>query len=118
MTFACQILPATLQQPLLPFDEAPLLWPLPEKLRAPHFVDGVVGMLQHMKLVVDDLGLRGPLLDAQSERFPHVDTDRLDTFPLPADQLATKELVQRLLLPLLAKPQPPPSHPLQQPPRR
>src|ERR1035441_609313 len=25
--------------------------------------------------------------------------------PLPADQLATKELVQRLLLPLLAKPQ-------------
>src|ERR1039458_2967188 len=41
------------------------------------------------------------------ERWEHVHTRRLDPLPLAADQLATKEIVQRLLLPLLAEPQRP-----------
>jgi hypothetical protein len=45
------------------------------------------------------------LLDAQPKWLPHVDTRRLNAFPLPTDQLGTEILIQRLLLPLLAKPQ-------------
>jgi hypothetical protein len=78
---------------------------LPEEFRLAHFVDSIVGVLHDMELVVDDLALGHPLLDAQPERFPHVYTDSLNAFSLPADQLATEVLVQRLLLPLLAKPQ-------------
>src|SRR5450756_624120 len=58
-----------------------------------------------MKLVVDDLALGRPFLDAQPKRLPHVHAYRLDPFPLPADQLATEVIIQRLLLPLPAKPQ-------------
>src|SRR5450432_1565935 len=58
-----------------------------------------------MKLVVHDLALGRPLLNAQPERIPHVYAYRLQPFPLPADQLATKEIIQRLLLALPAKPQ-------------
>ena len=62
-------------------------------------------MLHDVELVIDDAAPRNPLLHAEPERLPHVDARRLDPFPLPADQLATKEIVQRLLLPLPAKPQ-------------
>ena len=78
---------------------------MPEKLRPPNLVDGVVGMLHDMKLVVDDLALRRPCFDAQPERLPHVYAYRLHPFPLPAHQLAAKEIIQRLLFPLPAKPQ-------------
>src|ERR1035437_2330840 len=37
--------------------------------------------------------------------LPHVHAYRLDPFPLPADQLATEVIIQRLLLPLPAEPQ-------------
>jgi hypothetical protein len=78
---------------------------LPEEFCPPHLIDGIVSVLQHVKLVVYDLALGHPLLNAQPEWLPHVHTHRLDPFPLPADQLAMKEIVQRLLLPLLAEPQ-------------
>jgi hypothetical protein len=58
-----------------------------------------------VELVIDDLALGRPLLDAQPEWFPHIDTDSLDALPLSADQFATEEFIQRLPLPLLAKPQ-------------
>src|SRR5260370_39790458 len=102
----CQILPATQQQPFLPFDESPLLGPLPEELRPPHLIDGIVGVLQHVKLVVYDLALGRPLLNAQPEWLPHVHTHRLAPFPLAADRLATKEIAQGLLLPFLTAPHP------------
>src|SRR6202050_1745040 len=62
-------------------------------------------MLQNVKLVIDDLALRRPLCEAQPERLPHVYAGGLDPFPLAADQLAPKEIIQRLPLPLLAEPQ-------------
>src|ERR1035441_4836547 len=98
-------LDSSAQQPLLSFDEPPLLGPLSEELRLPYFIDRVIGMLHDMELVVDDLALRRPLLDAQPERLPHVYTHRRNAFPLPADQLGAEILIQRLLLPLFAKPQ-------------
>jgi hypothetical protein len=45
------------------------------------------------------------LLNAFPERLPHVYAGRLDPLPLPGGQLATKEFIQRLLLPRFAKPQ-------------
>jgi len=59
---------------------------LPEKLGAPHLIDGIVGVLQHVKLVVDDLALGCPLRQAFPEWLPHVHTRCLDLFPLAADQ--------------------------------
>jgi hypothetical protein len=34
------------------------------------------------------------LLDAQPKWLPHVDTRRLNAFPLPTDQLGTEILIQ------------------------
>src|SRR5438552_19102039 len=62
-------------------------------------------MLQDMELVVDDLAPRRPLLNAQPEGFPHIHARRLNALPLPGHELATKEFIQGLLLPLAAKPQ-------------
>src|ERR1022692_5077567 len=62
-------------------------------------------MPQHMKLVVNDLAARNPLLQAQPKRLPHVHAHRLDPFPLAASQLGAKVFNQRLLLALLPKPQ-------------
>src|ERR1022692_4075132 len=62
-------------------------------------------MPQHMKLVVNDLAARNPLLQAQPKRLPHVHAHRLDPFPLAASQLGAKVFIQRLLLALLPKPQ-------------
>jgi hypothetical protein len=101
----CQVFPSAQQQPFIPFDEASFLWPLPEELCPPHFIDRIVGVLQHVKLVIDDLALRGPLPQAFPEWFPHVHARCLDPLPLATHQLAAKELIQRLLLPLLAEPQ-------------
>ena len=60
---------------------------------------------EDVELVIDDAAAWSPLLQAEPERLPHVHARRLDPLPLSADQLATKEFVQRLLLPFLAKPQ-------------
>src|SRR6516165_1164257 len=100
-----QILPSAQQQPPLPPDEPPLLWSLPEELRLSHLIDRIIGVLQDMELVVHDLALRHPLFNAFAEWLPHVHTRRLNSFPLPAVQLGTEELVQRLLLSLPAEPQ-------------
>src|SRR5207245_10378323 len=59
----------------------------------------------HVRVVVEDLAPRGTLLAAFPEWVPHVLTRCLGPFPLPAHQLAAKDIVQRLLLPLLAEPQ-------------
>src|SRR5450432_1061657 len=99
-----QVLPATHQQPLLPFDEPPFFRTLSKEFRLAHFVDSITGVLHDVELVVDDLALWRPLLDAQPKRLPHVDTRRLNAFPLPTDQLSTEILIQRLLPSLRAKP--------------
>src|SRR5262249_2539288 len=88
-----------------PLDETPHLAAFAEELRPPHFIHRVVGVLDDVELVIDDAAAWSPLLQAEPERLPHVDARRLDPFPLPADQLATKEIIQRLLLPFPAKPQ-------------
>jgi hypothetical protein len=59
------------------------LFPLTEELRLPHFVYGIVGMLDDVELVVHDLALWRPLLNAQPERFPHVHARRLNPLALP-----------------------------------
>jgi hypothetical protein len=65
----------------------------------------VVGVLDDMEFVIDDTASRNPLLDTQPKRFPHVHAARFDASALSASQLRSEELVQRLLLPFLAKPQ-------------
>jgi hypothetical protein len=75
-----QVFPSAQQQPFLPFDESSFLWPLPEDLCPPHFIDRIVGVLQHLKLVIDDFARRRPLLQAFPEWFPHVHAHCLDPF--------------------------------------
>src|SRR5579862_8763438 len=58
-----------------------------------------------MEFVIDDTASGSPLFDTQPERFPHVHAARFDASALSASQLRSEELVQRLLLPFLAKPQ-------------
>ena len=50
--------------------------------RAPHFIDGLVGVLQDVELVVDDGAVRSPLLNAGRVRLPHVHASRLDPLSL------------------------------------
>src|ERR1039457_2058843 len=69
---------------LLAFDQFAFLSSLPEKLRLPHFIHRIIGMPQHIKLVVNDLAARNPLA---------------------ASQLGAKVFIHRLLLALLPKPQ-------------
>src|ERR1700679_2742359 len=76
-----------------------------EELGPPHFVHRLAGMLQNVKLVVDDPALRHPLLQALPERFPHVDTRRSNRTSLKRTQVFLEELVQRLFLPLPSEPQ-------------
>src|SRR5437763_6862601 len=67
--------------------------------------DRVVGVLENVELVINDAASRNPLRHTEPERFPHVHAGRLNAFALTAAQLRSEELVQRFLLPLLAKPQ-------------
>src|SRR5262249_11613352 len=87
----------------LPFDQIAHLPPFAEELCPPHLVDRIVGVLEDVKLVIDEAASGNPFLHAEAERLPHVHARRLDPFPLPADQLAAKELTHRLLLALPAK---------------
>ncbi len=102
---AGQVFPSTHQQPLLALDHFALLFPLAEEFRLPHLVDRIVGVLDDVELVIHDLAVRRPFLDAQTERLPHVHARRLNPLPLPAIQLAPKEFIQCLFLALPAKPQ-------------
>src|SRR5205807_10558740 len=55
----------------------------------------MVGVLHDVELVVDDLALAGPLLDAESKRLPHIHTGGLDPPPLPGTE-RLEEFVQAL----------------------
>jgi hypothetical protein len=57
---------------------------LTEELGFPYFIDGGVSMLHDVEPVVDDFALRSPVVDAQAERFPHVEAGRRDAFALRA----------------------------------
>lgn len=70
------------QQPLLAFDQSALFLSLAEKLRFPHFVDGVIGVVDDVELVVPDFALRRPLLNAQPKRLLHVHAGGLNAFAL------------------------------------
>ena len=64
----------------------------------------MVGVLHDVELVVDDLALAGPLLDAESKRLPHIHTGGLDPPPLPGTE-RLEEFVQALFLPFALQPQ-------------
>ena len=57
---------------------APASAALTEKLRRPHLIDGLVGVLHDVELVVDVPHCGAVLLNAQPVRLPHIDTGRLD----------------------------------------
>ena len=62
-------------------------------------------MLQNVKLVVDDPALRHPLLQALSERFPHVHTCGSNRTSLKCTQVLLEKLIQPLFLAFPTKPQ-------------
>src|SRR5678815_4667877 len=99
------MLPSAQQKPPLPFDDIPHLPPFAEKLCPPHLFHCFVSVLDDVEFVIYDPALRSPLLNAEPERFPHVDTGSFDAFALPASQLRAEILIQRLFLPVLPKPQ-------------
>src|ERR1700723_2841928 len=101
---AIQIEPTGQKQPALPPYQIPCCSSSAEELGPPHFVHRLAGMLQNVKLVVHDPALRYPLLQALSERFPHVHTRRSNRTSLKRTQMFLEELVQRLLLPLPSEP--------------
>src|ERR1700691_2927711 len=102
---AIQIEPTAQKQPTLASYQIPRGSSFAEELCPPHFVHRLAGMLQNMKLVVDDPALRHPLLEALSKRFPHVHTRRSNRTSLKPTQMFLPELVQRLFLPLPPEPQ-------------
>jgi hypothetical protein len=102
--FLRQIFPAAQQQPLLALDELALLPPLAKELRPAHFIDGGIGMLHHVKLVIDDLALWRPLLETEPKWLPHIYARRLEPSPLPAVQFLSEEFIQRFLLALPSEP--------------
>src|SRR5258707_15517220 len=89
----------------LPLISSRIFRPLEENLCTPHLIHRVVGVLDDVELVIDDAARGSPLLDAETERLPHIYADRLDAFALPAPQLSSEEFVQRLFLPFLPHPQ-------------
>jgi hypothetical protein len=69
---------------------------LAKELRSAHFIDGFIGMLQKVDLVV---------LNAIDERPPHIHASRLDALPLVLSQLGSEELIEGFLFAILAEPQ-------------
>src|SRR5580700_584374 len=77
---------------------------LAEKLRPTHFIDGLVGVLHDVELVIDDATAGSPLFDAQPVGFPHIHARRCNPLPLASTQLALKEFIQGFFLPFPAEP--------------
>src|SRR5580700_8491050 len=102
---AIQVEPTAQKQPALPPYQIPCCSSFAEELGPPHFVHRLAGMLQNVKLVVDDPALRHPLLQALPKRFPHVHARGSNRTSLKRTQVFREELVQRLFLPLPSKPQ-------------
>src|ERR1700677_1463863 len=102
---AVQVEPVGQKQSALASYQIPCRSTLAEELGPPHFVHRLAGMLQNVKLVIDDPALRHPLLQALPERFPHVHTRRSNRTSLKRTQVFLEELVQRLFLPLPSEPQ-------------
>jgi len=73
---AIQVEPAGQVQPALAPQQIPRCPSFAEELSPPHFIHRLAGMLQDVKLVVDDPARRHPLFQALSERFPLVHTSR------------------------------------------
>jgi hypothetical protein len=57
---------------------------LAEKFRPPHFIDGFVGVLQNVELVIHDPAVHCPLGNTVSEWAPHIHARRRDALPLVA----------------------------------
>src|ERR1700758_5235695 len=100
-----QVEPAAQKQPALAAHQVPRRASFTEEFSPPYFVHRLAGMLQDVKLVVDDPALRHPLLQALPERFPHVHTRRSNRTSLKCTQVLLEKLIQRLLLPFPTKPQ-------------
>src|SRR6201997_141303 len=100
-----QVEPAAQKQPALAAHQVPRRASFTEEFSPPYFVHRLAGMLQDVKLVVDDPALRHPLLQALPERFPHVHTRRSNRTSLKCTQVLLEKLIQRLLLPFPTQPQ-------------
>jgi hypothetical protein len=97
--------PAAQKQPALALDQATHRATLAEELCVAHFIDGRIGMLHHMELVVYDHAVRSPSLNAGRKGGPHVHARRRDLPSLPLTQLRLEEFVQGFLLAVLTEPQ-------------
>lgn len=86
-----QVHPATQQHPSLPLHPLSPSPTLAKELRPPHLIDGRVGMLQNLELVVNQAAAKRPLLQTEPAGFPHVQAGGLDPLPLFLAQLRMKE---------------------------
>jgi hypothetical protein len=77
---------------------------LTEELRPPHFINGLVGMLQNVELVIHDPAVHSPLGHAVREWPPHIHARRRDALPLGFTPLRSKKLIERFLLAILPEP--------------
>src|SRR5262245_35716272 len=97
--------PPAEQKPAFAFDHPAHSPTLSEKLRSPHLIDRLAGVLHNMKFVVNDPALWRPTQNAGCERFPHVHTCHREAPSLQRAQLCLEELVQGLTLSFTPKPQ-------------
>src|ERR1700677_1827266 len=100
-----QMEPASQKQPALPTHQIPCCSSFAEELGPPHFIHRFPSMLQNVKLVVHNLALRPPLLQALAKWPPHVHTGRANRASLKRTQMFLEEFVQCLFLPLPPQPQ-------------
>src|SRR5215469_12219630 len=96
--------PAGQQQPALAPYQIPRGTSFTKELSSPHFVHRLAGMLQNVKLVVNDPALRYPLLQALPERFPHIHAGSANHTSLKCTELFLEKLIECLFLPLLPEP--------------
>src|SRR6202051_3705146 len=59
--------PASQQQPPFALHYTPHASALAEKFRPPHFIDGLIGVLQNVELVIHDPAVSSPLFNAVGE---------------------------------------------------
>src|SRR5262249_10932003 len=94
LLLACiEVHPSAQQEPTLALDHASHPPALTEKLRPSHFIYRSIGVLHDVELVIDDLAVRSPLLDAQPVGLPHIHTGSLNPAPLPGAEFGVEESI-------------------------
>jgi hypothetical protein len=77
---------------------------LRKKFRPAHFIDGLVGVLHDVELVIDNAAPRSPLLYAPPEGLPHIHARCRDSRSLTSAQFGLEEFIQGFFLPVPAEP--------------